>query len=81
MQVSLWARWNGRDFRTWRESLRLTQAEAARLLGVSRRSVINWEAGEAEPLTPLVTLACFFITEHQAEIGEALQANCTKPIT
>lgn len=75
MQVTLTARWTGSDFRAWREDLRLTQAEAANLLGVSRRSVVNWEADDAAPVGAPVTLACLFITEHQAEIGSALQTH------
>lgn len=73
MQVTLTAKWTGSDFRAWREDLRLTQAEAARLLGVSRRSVVAWEADGAGKIAASVVLACGFITAHQAEIGPVLR--------
>jgi len=71
MQASLSEKWTGADFRAWREDLRLTQAEAAALLGVTRRSVQNWEMDDA-PVAMVVALACRFVTEHQAGIGAAL---------
>lgn len=35
------------DFRNWRKFLDLTQGEAADVLGVTRRAVAKWEAGDA----------------------------------
>ena len=32
-------------FRQWRKSLKLTQEQAAELLNVSRRTIIDWEGG------------------------------------
>lgn len=37
------------EFRDTRLRWRLTQQEMADTLGVSRRSVINWEAGNRQP--------------------------------
>jgi DNA-binding transcriptional regulator YiaG len=74
MQVTLTDTWTGADLRRWRDSLRLSQAELANLLGVSRRSVISWEAAEAEPVGRMVILACRTIEQHQDQIGAALAA-------
>lgn len=32
-------------FKRWRAQLKLTQGDAARLLGVSRSQIANWDAG------------------------------------
>lgn len=41
---------DAKDFRLWRAGHNITSAEAAELLGVSRRTVWTWEAGRS--LTP-----------------------------
>lgn len=38
------------QLRTLRESLGLTQAEAAAILGCGKRTVEHWESGDREPL-------------------------------
>lgn len=45
------------DLRAWRARLGLSQAEAARRLGVSRRAFQNYEAG-ARAIPKPVALAC-----------------------
>jgi DNA-binding XRE family transcriptional regulator len=64
--------WNGGYFQQWRKAMRLTQAEAAHLLGVTRRAIVKWEAAPTNPVSRAVTLACFYIAEHQSQIAEAL---------
>lgn len=45
------------DFKKWRRSLRLSQFEAAEMLGVSRGSIQSWES-ERRRIPPAVVLAC-----------------------
>lgn len=73
-QVTLMETWTGGDLRRWRETIRLSQAELACLLDVSRRSVVSWESAEAEPVGRMVVLSCRTIEQHQDEIGAALAA-------
>jgi len=44
------------EFRTWRERLRLTQTEIAKLLEVTETTVYRWENGRA-PISKAVELA------------------------
>lgn len=37
------------DVKAWRAGLGLLQVEAARALGICRRTLINWETGERAP--------------------------------
>jgi|GEM_PF-3170251 len=45
------------DLTKWRESMALSQREAAKALGVARQSYSNYEAGKV-PIPKLVALAC-----------------------
>ena len=51
------------DLKNWRKSMKLTQAQAADSLGISRRAYQAREAGEAE-ITRETELACRYLTEH-----------------
>lgn len=42
--------------RAWREKLGITQQQAADMLGVTRRTVVKWESGEA-PISPTIQMA------------------------
>ena len=42
--------------RAWRASLDITQQQAAYMLGVTRRAVVKWEAGDA-PIPPTIQMA------------------------
>ena len=42
-------RWTGDDVRALRESLGVTQAEFARMLGVRQQTVSEWETGAYQP--------------------------------
>ncbi len=46
------------QLRSWRESLSITQEQAANLLGVHRITYINWETGHT-PISKLVELASY----------------------
>jgi len=50
------------DFVRWRHKLRLTKRLAARLLGVSDRTVFNYERSTARTVPTMVALACEAIT-------------------
>lgn len=49
------------DFRAWRKSLHLSQAAAAIALGLGKRTVEKYEAGEL-PVPKPVRLACAALT-------------------
>lgn len=34
------------DFKTWRNTMQLTQAQAAEALGLTRETIVNYEAGK-----------------------------------
>jgi len=55
------------DFKKWRKSLRLSQKEAANLLGLKRRMIQYYEKGERDgekvPIPRSVRLACYAITQ------------------
>ena len=54
------------EIREARQRLRVTQAQLARALGVSTRSVINWEMGDV-PISTIVALAIRHLLEqHEA---------------
>lgn len=55
--------WIGADLVEWREGLELTQEQAADILGITSRTIWNWENRE-EPIKTCVMLACRYITEH-----------------
>lgn len=40
------------DLKAWRTKLKLTQDDAARVLGVTSRTYQRWERGEAKPAAP-----------------------------
>ncbi len=44
--------WTAKRVKALRERLDLTQAEAAALVGVTRRQWAAWEAGESKPSGP-----------------------------
>ena len=46
----------GRDIKTIRKKLKLTQAEFSELANVSRKTIERWESGEKEITGPIVTL-------------------------
>jgi len=48
---------NGHEFKAWRESFSLTQAEVADKFGVTRTTIQNWEA-QPGPLTQTVENGC-----------------------
>ena len=56
------------EFKKWRKGLKLTQQEAADALGMSARSIANYERGrryeDGRPVTipKVVKLACMCIT-------------------
>lgn len=52
--------WNGADFKTWRESLGLTQQEAADAIDVSMPTVAGWEADKT-PIDMRTRLACLYL--------------------
>lgn len=56
----------GVDFRYWRVAMGYTQAEAADILGVSRRAVQAWERPPArrERLRRMTALACRALMDH-----------------
>ena len=45
------------DFLLWRKSFHLSQEKAAHVLGVSRRTIVNYEKGE-QPIPKYIRLAC-----------------------
>jgi DNA-binding transcriptional regulator YiaG len=67
----VYAPWSGAAFRNWRKALRLKQDEAATLLGVTRRTVVNWEAGDT-PIPPMAVWACRYLAEHLEPVQVAL---------
>lgn len=58
-----------------RQERRLTQPQLAEALGINKRTILRWEAGEGEPgATELVAMARFFgvsIDQLVAELGSA----------
>jgi DNA-binding XRE family transcriptional regulator len=58
---------SGEDFRAWRRTLGLSQAEAAAALGLGRRMVQYYEQGTRDgrsvPIPLPVRLACWAITQ------------------
>ena len=46
------------NLKMWRKAHKLTQATLADRLGVSKRTVINWEHGDTGAAGNLVELAC-----------------------
>lgn len=60
------------ELKAWRASLDLTQAEAAKELGVSRRTYEKWEIGR-EPSNPsILRLACYAIASGMS-LDEAIE--------
>ena len=51
------------ELRARRKQLRLTQSRLGRLLGVTKRSVGAWEAGDT-PILPAIDLATRYLLEH-----------------
>ena len=58
------------DFKAWRERLDMTQQEAADAIGVTKRSVQMWEAGD-RPIGRTVALACAAINAGLTPVGMA----------
>ena len=57
-------------FRAWRKSLAITQTEAAILLGVSLRTIQEWEAGRT--VAPkIAALACAAVSLNISPIKDA----------
>ena len=52
---------DGPDFQKWRKSLRYTQEEAGKQLGVSRTTIQNWEKGVTR-IPRAAELACIQLT-------------------
>ena len=46
------------DLRDWRKARNMTQATLASALGVTPRTIINWEQGDTVPAGDLLELAC-----------------------
>jgi len=60
------------SFLVWREEMGLTQEEAAKVLGVSVRTVAGREKGEV-PISREVHLACLWVDEHRKQIPVLLR--------
>lgn len=56
------------DFKDWRKRVDMTQSEAADRLGVTKRAVQAWEAGE-RPILPSTALACAAIEAGLPPVG------------
>jgi len=56
------------NFQYWRDSLGLSQRDAARKLGLSLRAYTYYEHGERRVPTP-VLLACEYLIKHQRGAG------------
>lgn len=52
--------WTNEDLRAWRHRLGLTQAEAARALGITHRGYQKREAGDT-PISREAMLACLYL--------------------
>jgi DNA-binding XRE family transcriptional regulator len=59
----------GQEFRERRRQLGATQAQLGAVFGLSRRSVIAWENGEA-PIPRLAELALRYLLEHPEACGD-----------
>ncbi|PWC81263.1 hypothetical protein TSH64_01070 [Azospirillum sp. TSH64] len=59
----------GADFLAWRKAQGMTQGDAGDRLGVTRRTVQLYEAGE-QPIPRTVALACRAIAEGWADFAE-----------
>lgn len=60
---------NGDDLKDWRERLKLSKAEASRLLGCSRRAFGEWEAGRNR-IPEYISLACAAVAYGLPPIGK-----------
>jgi DNA-binding XRE family transcriptional regulator len=54
----------------WRDRLKLSQVQAAKALGCSRRSIQIWENGTIRAIPGIVPLACAAISHGIPGIGE-----------
>jgi DNA-binding transcriptional regulator YiaG len=61
------------EFVAWRERLQLSQIQAARALGLSRRIVQYYEVG-VQPIPAHVMLAMSHLTEHPSKLKDARTA-------
>ncbi|WP_449231125.1 helix-turn-helix domain-containing protein [Azospirillum doebereinerae] len=55
--------WTAEDLKAWRGRLKLNQQEAADLLGISRRALIDREKPEAR-ISRETVLACLYLETH-----------------
>ncbi len=57
------------EFKAWRKALSLTQQQAGEAIGITKRSVQLYEAGD-QPVTRTVALACAALAAGLKPIGE-----------
>ena len=58
----------GIQFREWRRKLGLSQEAAARVLGISRATVVRWERGDW-PIPPMAVMAVEHLSERLRQRG------------
>jgi len=63
----------GADLKRWRVEHAYTQEQLRLLLGVSRQTIITWEAS-TEPLTQIVQLALIGLEHAPKDVGKRLKA-------
>lgn len=63
----------GLDLREWRRTNHYTQNDLSEALGVSRQTIVSWEASEG-PLSRLVELALVALLDSRTIIGRRLSA-------
>jgi putative transcriptional regulator len=62
-------KYNSIDIRKLRESIKVTQSQFARMIGVSIDTVQNWEQGRRIPRGPAMALIRVFEHNPQAVVG------------
>lgn len=63
----------------WRDSLNLTQAQAADLLGIALRTYLYLESGE-NPISKAIALSCIVISEFKTSYYEEIREELTELI-